>query len=137
MNENKESEDIKANLMKYPVERGGLAFSVTKKEVIKSRGLKAMEQQVDMQMAKIKEQIELLARQVEELQKRKELSFQIYQAESSFEPLVGKNYYLYKKGDESRFLSMIAPGEWGRRETENVFLAKVELLADRTWNIVD
>ena len=99
--------------------------------------LKAMEQQVDMQMAKIKEQIELLARQVEELQKRKELSFQIYQAESSFEPLVGKNYYLYKKGDESRFLSMIAPGEWGRRETENVFLAKVELLADRTWNIVD
>ena len=137
MNENKESGDIKANLMKYPVERGGLAFSVTKKEVIKSRGLKAMEQQVDMQMAKIKEQIELLARQVEELQKRKELSFQIYQAESSFEPLVGKNYYLYKKGDESRFLSMIAPGEWGRRETENVFLAKVELLADRTWNIVD
>ena len=64
MNENKESEDIKANLMKYPVERGGLAFSVTKKEVIKSRGLKAMEQQVDMQMAKIKEQIELLARQI-------------------------------------------------------------------------
>ena len=137
MNENKENEELKTNLMKYPVERGGMAFSVTKKEVIKSRGLMAMEQQVDMQMAKIKEQIELLARQVEELQKRKELSFQIYQAESSFEPLVGKYYYLYKKGDESRFLSMIAPGEWGRRETENVFLAKVELLADRTWNIVD
>ena len=137
MNENKESEVLKTNLMKYPVERGGMAFSVTKKEVIKSRGLMAMEQQVDMQMAKIKEQIALLAKQVEELQKRKELSFQIYQAENSFEPLVGSVYYLYKKGDESRFLSMISPKEWGRRDTDNVFLAKVELLADRTWNIVD
>lgn len=137
MNEDKESQHLKTNLMKYPVERGGIGFSVTKKEVIKSRGLKAMEQQVDMQMAKIREQIELLAKQVEELQKRKELSFQIYQADNSFEPLVGKAYYLYKKGDESRFLSMIAPGEWGKRENDNVFLAKVELLADRTWNIVD
>ena len=97
----------------------------------------AMEQQVDMQMAKIKEQIALLAKQVEELQKRKELSFQIYQAENSFEPLVGSVDYLYKKGDESRFLSMISPEEWGSRDTDNVFLAKVELLADRTWNIVD
>ena len=48
MNEDKESQHLKTNLMKYPVERGGIGFSVTKKEVIKSRGLKAMEQQVDM-----------------------------------------------------------------------------------------
>ena len=73
-----------------------------------------MEQQVDMQMAKIKEQIAVLARQVEELKKRKELSLQIYHAETSFEPLVGSRYFLYKKDDESRFLSMIAPEEWGR-----------------------
>ena len=96
-----------------------------------------MEQQVDMQMAKIKEQIAVLAKQVEELKKRKELSLQIYHAETSFEPLVGSRYFLYKKDDESRFLSMIAPEEWGRSENKRVFLAKVELLADRTWNIVD
>ena len=124
------------NLMKYPLERGSVPFAVTKKEVIKSRGLIAMEEQIDMQMDKIKEQIELLARQVEELQKRKELSFQIYQAVTHFEPLMGKVYYLYKGEKEERFLSMISPEEFGVSK-KRTYLAKVKLLADRTWKILD
>ncbi len=87
-------------------------------------------------MDKIKEQIELLARQVEELQKRKELSFQIYQAVTNFEPLMGKVYYLYKGEKEERFLSMISPEEFGVSK-KRTFLAKVKLLADRTWKILD
>ena len=31
---------------------------------------------------------------------------------------------------------MIAPEEWGRSDNKE-FFGKVELLADRTWNIVD
>ena len=123
--------------MEYPMERGAVHFAVTKKEVIRSRGLVAMEEQIDMQMGKIKEQIELLARQVGDLQKRKELSFQIYQAVTNFEPLMGKSYYLYKGENDERCLSMISPEEWGRSTKKRVFLAKVKLLADRTWKILD
>jgi len=135
--EDKRKERPQSALVEYPMERGGIHFAVTKKEVIRSRGLVAMEEQIEMQMSKIKEQIELLARQVEDLKKRKELSFQIYQAVTNFEPLMGKSYYLYEGDNNERYLSMISPKEWGRNTKKRTFLAKVKLLADRTWKILD
>jgi len=101
-----------------------------------TRSLKAMDQQTDMQMDQIYQQMKLLADQVNKIQKRKEISEQIYTADMRFEPLIGHNYYLYKKAGKY-MLSLIAPGEWGRSQKYEVYLAKVQLLADHTWEVIE
>lgn len=101
---------------------------------IRSKSFLAMNEQLDIQMDQILEQIKLLATQVEQLQERKKVSEQIYMAKMTFEPVVGHSYFLYDRKGE-RFLSMIAPDEWGKTAKKLTFLGKVTLLADRTWKV--
>ncbi len=101
-----------------------------------ARSLQAMDQQTDMQMTQIFQQMQLLADQAKIIQKRKEISEQIYMADLRFEPLIGHIYYFYKKGGKY-LLSLIGPNEWGRSQKYETFLAKVRLLADHTWDILE
>lgn len=102
----------------------------------KSRALMAMQEQTQLQMKQIYEQMQLLAKQVEHLQARVQVSERIYSAKMSFEPLVGHVYYLYQN-DTQDVLSLIAPNEWGKSKPFKTFLAKVKLLADHTWEILE
>ena len=117
----------------YAHTRGGAVIKTTKESVIKSRALNAMEEQTEMQLEQIRQQIELLAKQANEIRERKELSIAIYTAKMSFTPLIGNSYFLYLKEDESYLLSMIGPEEWGRKIPYKEFISKVKLLADHTW----
>ena len=80
----------------YPHHRGSAVIKTTKESVIKSRALSAMEEQTDLQMNQIKEQIELLAKQANELQERKRLSLKIYEAKMNFAPIISNIYFLYQ-----------------------------------------
>jgi hypothetical protein len=94
-----------------------------------------MEEQTNMQLAQIRKQIELLALQAQEIQKRKDLSMMIYGAKLNFAPVIGQVYYLYEKKDDSLMISMVSPKEWGGGSGPfKRFVAKVQLLADHTWN---
>ena len=55
----------------------------------------------------------------------------------SFEPLIGKIYYLYERENGKDTLSLIGPNEWGRSKPFKQFVATVKLLADHTWEIQD
>ena len=123
--------------LQYAHHRGSLAITPTKEGKLKSNALAAMEQQTGMQMQQIQEQIELLAKQAQELKNRQELSLKIYEAKMSFKPLIGHAYFLYQKEDASYILAMVAPHEWGRKTPWSEFVAKVQLLADHTWMVVD
>jgi hypothetical protein len=102
--------------------------------LIRHQALTAMEEQTHLQFEQIRRQIELLALQAKEIQKRKDLSMIIYGTKLGFAPVIGHTYYLYKKEDESHLLTMIAPHEWGKKSTSRQeFLAAVKLLADHTW----
>jgi hypothetical protein len=104
----------------------------------KSRGLamKAMYQQTDKHLNQIKEQVEILIRQAQEIHDRIDFSEKIYQASCSFAPVIGNTYYLYKRKDESEFLSMISPSEWGTNNSM-IFICAATLLADHTWEILE
>lgn len=95
----------------------------------------AMYEQTDMQLAQIRKQVELLAEQAQEIQRRVEISERIYKVGMSFKPLIGHVYHLYKRADGSEFLSMISPAEWGI-SAKISFEASVKLLADHTWEIL-
>jgi hypothetical protein len=117
----------------YAHHRGSAVIKTTKESVIKSRALSAMEEQTNLQLDQIKQQIELLAKQANEIKERRELSHKIYEAKMNFAPLISNIYYLYECDDESFIVSMIGPDEWGRSKPFKKFTAKIKLLADHTW----
>jgi hypothetical protein len=122
-------------LIPYPHTVGSPAFAPTETGVIKSRSMKAMEEQSNMQLSQIKEQIALLAEQAEKLQNRIEVSKAVYSAEMSFEPVIGSEYHLYARAEGEFVLSMVSPEEWGKKTPFKHFVASVRLLADRTWEV--
>ncbi len=121
------------SVLPYASAAGSVAIRPTKEGVIKHKALSAMEEQTNMQLNQIKEQIELLARQAQEIRKRKELSLMIYEASLRFKPQIGHTYHLYEKKDGTHMLSMVAPQEWGGSSPFKQFVATVQLLADHTW----
>lgn len=121
-------------LLPYAHTVGGAVIKPNQESVLKGKALLAMEEQTEMQLSQIKKQIDLLKFQAEEVLKRKDLSYQIYHSKMSFDPLIGKIYYLYEKEDETTILSMIHPKEFKTIPYKR-FISAVKLLADHTWEI--
>jgi Protein of unknown function (DUF2452) len=121
------------SVLPYSASVSGAVIKATEEGVIKHKALTAMEEQTNMQLEQIRKQIELLALQANEIQKRKELSLMIYNARLSFKPNIGQTYYLYEKKDANFILSLVSPKEWGTNGPFKKFVAAVQLLADHTW----
>lgn len=124
------------HLLPYAHTVGGVVIKPIDKGRVKGRAVSSMYEQTDMQLQQIKKQIELLAEQAHSIQKRVAISEEIYQAEMSFEPLVGFVYHLYRRSNEQALLSMVGPKEWGG-EPPYTFVATVRLLADHTWEVLE
>ena len=135
----KEKEKTAANpsLLPYAHTVGGVVIKPEDEGKIKGLAVKAMQEQTEMQMGQIYEQMQLLAKQAQNIQLRVEISQKIYEAELRFDPIIGHTYYFYVQPDASHTLSLVAPHEWGRTVTRRKYLAKVRLLADHTWEILE
>jgi hypothetical protein len=114
---------------------GGSAIDLVDTKLTKSLDMAAMHDQTGMQLDQIRKQMELLAQQAREIQKRKELSDLIYNAKMSFKPEINHVYYLYENDEGTPVLSLIGPNEWGKSKGYSKFLDAVRLLADHTWKI--
>ncbi|MBL7728137.1 MAG: DUF2452 domain-containing protein [Dinghuibacter sp.] len=121
------------SVLPYSASVSGAVIKATEEGVIKHKALTAMEEQTNMQLEQIRKQIELLALQAQEIQKRKELSLMIYEARLSFKPNIGQVYYLYEKNNGESMLSLVSPKEWGKSGPFKRFVAAVKLMADHTW----
>lgn len=122
------------SVLPYSAAVSGAVIRPTEEGMIKHKALTAMEEQTNMQLDQIRKQIELLALQAQEIQRRKDLSLTIYGARMSFKPNIGQVYYLYEKSDDSFLLSLVSPREWGPSGPFKRFVAAVKLLADHTWS---
>jgi hypothetical protein len=121
------------SVLPYSASVSGAVIKPTEEGVIRHQALSAMEEQTNMQLTQLGQQIELLAIQAKEIQKRKELSMIIYDAKLNFAPVVGHHYFLYEDKEGTHLLSMIGPKEWGRKGCPYNYVAEVKLLADHTW----
>ena len=124
------------SVLPYSASVAGAVIRPTEEGMIRHKALTAMEEQTNMQLEQIRKQIELLALQAHEIQKRKELSMMIYSAKLAFKPNIGQVYYLYQKHDDSHTLSLVAPSEWGPSGPFKKFISAVKLMADHTWTEV-
>ncbi len=121
------------SVLPYSSSTSGAIIRATEEGVIRHKALTSMEEQTNIQLAQIREQVELLAKQAQEIHKRKELSLLIYSAKLNFVPVIGQHYYLYEKKDSSYILSLVGPNEWGPNSPYKNCCASVKLLADHTW----
>ncbi|PHI21699.1 hypothetical protein CEQ90_01985 [Lewinellaceae bacterium SD302] len=136
----------KAHLLTYGVERGAVSIKAVDEGKIKGLALNSMYEQTDMQLDQIKAQIELLARQANEIQNRMTISEEIYKAEMNIDPIVGRIYYLYRRpakdgekaprGTTKPVLSLVSPKEWGPSPPYH-YIATVKLLGDHTWEVLE
>lgn len=121
------------SVLPYSASVSGAVIKPTEEGIIRHQALSAMEEQTNMQLTQIRQQIELLAIQAKEIQKRKELSMIIYDAKLTFTPVIGQRYFLYDD-DGKHLVSMVGPKEWGRKGIPfKSFVAEVKLMADHTW----
>jgi hypothetical protein len=122
------------SVLPYSASVAGAVIKPNEEGMIRHKALTAMEEQTNMQLEQIRKQIELLALQAQEIQKRKELSMLVYNAKLNFAPVIGQTYYMYEKNDGSHLLSLVSPREWGGGAGPfKRFIAPVKLLADHTW----
>jgi hypothetical protein len=117
-----DKEGYNAKLMKYPTNLGSAIFDIPNvpmfREVSSHKMMSVFEQ----------EKQELIER-VEKLYQEYNDSIMVWESNFSFEPIVGKNYFLYLCGQEYR-LSLISPNEWN---TDMVFIGEFKLSSDNKW----
>ncbi|MEJ7912492.1 MAG: DUF2452 domain-containing protein [Chitinophagaceae bacterium] len=124
------------SVLPFAASASDVVIKPTNEGMMRHKALMAMEEQTNMHLAQIREQVELLARQAQEIHQRKELAYLIYGAKLSFKPEIGQVYFLYQKRDDSHVLSMISPEEWGASMPFDSFVAAVQKLADHTWKSI-
>jgi len=124
-------------MIAYPHHVGSAIVKPEDRGKIKGRAVTAMHEQTDRQMQQIYGQMQTLIHQARSLKKRVELSERIYLTRLNFEPIIGHEYHLYRKKDGKDILSMVAPEEWGDRMPYEVYIARVKLLADHTWEVLE
>ena len=124
------------HLLPYAHTVGGVVIKPIDKGRVKGRAVSAMYEQTDMQLDQLRKQIELLAKQAQNIYDRVAISEKIYQADIGFEPLIGFNYHLYERSNGKYVLSMVGPKEWGGNPPYT-FISSVKMLSDHTWEILD
>ncbi|WP_051296201.1 DUF2452 domain-containing protein [Eisenibacter elegans] len=124
-------------LLPYAHTAGGAVIKPTEQGVIRAQSLEAMAQQTDIQMTQIYEQMRTLAEQAHKIKLRAEVSKLIYASDINFEPVINHIYCLYLRKNGGYMLSMITPQEWGRSMPFAQYCAKVRLMADRTWEVLE
>jgi hypothetical protein len=121
----------------FPHHVGSAVVKPEDKGKIKGRAMMAMRDQTQREMSQLYEQMQVLVRQAEEIKDRVEVSEKIYCSTINFEPVINHIYYLYEKEDGVNILSMISPEEWGENIPFKKYLARIKLLSDHTWDVLE
>lgn len=125
------------SLLQFAHDRSSALINPEDQGKIKARALLAMQEQTKREFDQILNLIHPLMEQAERLKKRVLVSELIYMAQIPFDPIIGQNYYVYKKADGQTTLSLISPSEWGAKMPFASFEGEVKLLSDHTWELVE
>jgi hypothetical protein len=117
-----ENKGYNSKNLSYPTNVGSQYFSLPNVPVFRNESSKKMMDVFNREQQEIKERIEKLYDEYN-------TSIMVWESKISFEPIVGKSYFLYNFAGELT-LSLIAPNEWGRGKD---FIGEYILNSDRKW----
>ena len=109
----------------YPTNVGAPAFSLPDVQLARTHAAKKMMDAFEQERQEILEQIQHLYDEFN-------LSVMVWQSKISFEPVIGKTYFLYDLSS-GKTLSLLAPDEWGKRDQ---FIGAFQLTSDSKWKRV-
>jgi hypothetical protein len=111
-----------AKLKSYPTSASAQKFDLPNVPLFRSESSKKMMDVFNREQQEIRERIEKMYDEYN-------TSIMVWESKISFEPIVGKSYFLYNFAGELT-LSLIAPNEWGRG---NDFVGEYILNSDNKW----
>jgi len=114
-----------ASLLSYPTNVGAPVIHIDNLVSWKSRGISNVNKQFENKFNELK-------LQYENLMKEFEYNELVYNANFSFEPVIGEIYHLYRADDGSNFLSLISPLEWNKKH-----LGTFQLNSDKKWILIE
>ncbi len=120
-----EEKGYNASLLSYPTNVGAPVIHIDNLVSWKSRGISNVNKQFENKFNELK-------LQYESLMKEFELNELVYNANFSFEPVIGEIYHLYRGEDGINFLSLISPSEWNKEH-----LGTFQLNSDKKWIIIE
>jgi hypothetical protein len=111
-----------AKFKSYPTSAGGQGFDLPNVPLFRNESSKKMMDVFNREHQEIRERIEKMYDEYN-------TSIMLWESKISFEPIVGKSYFLYNFAGELT-LSLIAPNEWGRGDD---FVGEYLLNSDNKW----
>jgi len=111
-----------ASLKPYPTNLGAPSFSLSNVSMARSEASKKMLDVFERERQEIIERIEKLYNEYD-------TSVMVWESKISFEPVIGKTYYLYDF-DNVKTLSLLSPKEWNKSDS---FIGEFTLTSDRKW----
>ena len=117
-----ENEGYNSKSKKYPTSLGSPSFDVPNVPLFRSESSKKMMDVFNREHQEIRERIEKMYEEYN-------TSIMIWESKISFEPIIGKSYFLYNFSD-GLTLSLIAPHEWNRGKD---FVGEFLLNSDNKW----
>ena len=111
-----------ARVKEYPTNLGAPKFYLPDVPVFKTQASQKMVSVFEREQKEIMEKIG-------DLYDQYKTSIMVWESKMSFEPIVGKTYYLYDLNGK-KTLSILAPNEWGK---SNCFLGAFLLNSDNKW----
>ena len=117
-----ETQGYHANLKLYPTNLGAPSFNLPNVSMARSEASKKMLDVFEKEKQEITERIEKLYEEYN-------TSVMVWESKISFEPVIGKTYFLYCF-DGVNTLSILSPREWNKSDS---FIGAYELNSDRKW----
>jgi hypothetical protein len=111
-----------AKLKSYPTSASAQKFDLPNVPLFRSESSKKMMDVFNREQQEIRERIEKMYDEYN-------TSIMVWESKISFEPIVGKSYFLYNFAGQLT-LSLIAPNEWGKG---NDFVGEYILNSDNKW----
>jgi len=111
-----------AKLKSYPTSNSAQKFDLPNVPLFRNLSSKKMMDVFNREQQEIRERIEKMYDEYN-------TSIMVWESKISFEPIVGKSYFLYNFAGELT-LSLIAPNEWGRGDD---FVGEFLLNSDNKW----
>ncbi len=108
--------------LEYPTSLGSAVFEVPNVPLFREKSSKKMMDTFNQEKNEIVEQVKKLYEEYND-------SIMVWESKFSFEPIVGKSYFLYDFG-VGDVLSIISPKEWDKEE---YFLGEFKLNSENKW----
>ena len=133
-----EYDPLKKSIVPYGLDRGAPKFDIIETKTKKDQHYNLAVQQAQKEFENLKQIADVINKQAQQIKERLETTELIYNAERTFTPVVGANYWLIKDTKKNNIkIVVLGPKEWATKHPENYeYISEVKYLANGLWEKV-